>query len=189
LDEFKTLHHKVQEVEERNQDLSHLNIDLLRRNFHLETLLQKLGVDMKIIEGVESLEEQLNPGDDISISQQADSSSNPTICLQSFHAKSEDAASRQQSAVLQKSSSLPTAVLQNLSSLSTTSLQMSPSKSAVLQKSASLPTDDQDKAFKAVAGMLSANNYKNQQSFSQSAAGYKLCNHCHQVIIHNFFAL
>ena len=179
---------------------------------------------MKIIEGVERLEEQLNPGDDISISQQADSSSNPTICLQSFHAKSEDAASRQQSAVLQKSSSLPTAVLQNLSSLSTTSLQMSPSKSAVLQKSASLPTsilqksssmphaslqmslskpavlqksaslptDDQNKAFRAVADMLSANNYKIQQSFSQSAAGYKLCNHCHQVIhnfFHNFFAL
>eukprot|EP00088_Acartia_fossae_P024095 TRINITY_DN2506_c0_g1_i5.p1 TRINITY_DN2506_c0_g1~~TRINITY_DN2506_c0_g1_i5.p1 ORF type:complete len:644 (+),score=172.45 TRINITY_DN2506_c0_g1_i5:106-2037(+) len=41
LDEFKTLHRKVVEVEERNQSLSLLNIDLLRRNFLLENRIKR----------------------------------------------------------------------------------------------------------------------------------------------------
>ena len=177
LDEFKSVHRKVEEVEERNQALSHLNIDLLRRNFQLETMLQNLGVDLSKEGGgfptwkpskltsPDKSEEKVNGFED---SQKMEPSSSCHLSHnKSSQLNSQLSKKDQQLSQLEASSTHTEAIPQTINQL----------------KSSSKTTEGT--SLESVQLNSAATDLKKQlsQSTSTTSEGsYQLCDHCHQII-------
>ena len=168
LDEFKSVHRKVEEVEERNQALSHLNIDLLRRNFQLETMLQNLGVDLsKENGGFPTWKPAKLTSPDMSV-EKANGFSNsqkmePSSSCQSSHSKS----SQLNSQLSKKDQQLGS---------SSTHTEAVPQTSSKTTEGTSLENVQLNSAAKDLKKQLS------QSTSITSECSYQLCDHCHQII-------
>ncbi len=179
LDEFKSVHRKVEEVEERNQSLSHLNIDLLRRNFQLETMLKNLGVDLSKEDGFstwkpskstspEKSSEKMNA---LSDSQKTVSNSSSHLSHhQSSQLDSNFSKEDQQLGTPFASTEVVPRAINKLSQLESSSM----STQAVPMENPQLNSVTKD----------SRNNYKqlSQSTPTSSECSYQLCDHCHQII-------
>ena len=171
VDEFKSVHRKVEEVEERNQALSHLNIDLLRRNFQLETMLQNLGVDLSKEGGgfpTWKPSKLTSPGMSVEKVNGFEDSQKmkPSSSFQLSHDKS----SQLNSQLLKKG--------QQLSKLgsSSTHTEAVPQTSSKTTEGTSLDSVQLNSAAKDLKKQLS------QSTSTTSEGSYQLCDHCHQII-------
>ena len=176
------MHRKVEEVEDRNQALSHLNIDLLRRNFQLETMLQNLGVDLSKEDGFSTWKpSKLTSPEKSSEKMNALCDSRKTVSNSSSHLShhqssqldSKHSKDDQQPAKLGTPLACEEVVhsaANKLSQLGSSSM----STEAVPMENPQLNSGTKD----------SRNNYKqlSQSTPTSSEGSYQLCDHCHQII-------